>query len=103
MAEWFGTGLLKESEKAIKRQIKAFLQYRGWFVFHILQGVGSYKGVSDFIAVKEGRVLFIEVKTTRGRQSEVQLQFEADIGRHGGEYLLARSLEDVAKGIERVS
>lgn len=103
MANWFGTEKMKVSETAIKKQIKYYLQYRGWFIFHILQGVGSYKGVSDFIAIKEGRVLFIEVKTAIGKQSPDQIQFEADIRRCGGKYLLARSVDDVAKYVEKVS
>ena len=62
----------KIPESAIKKYIKTYLQYRGWFIFHILQGVGSRRGVSDFIAVKDGRVLFLEVKTATGRQSSTR-------------------------------
>lgn len=100
---WFGAKPLKQSETVIKKQIKAFMQYRGWFIFHVLQGVGSYKGVTDFIAIKAGQVVFIEVKTAAGRQSADQLQFEANITQHSGQYLLARSVDDVAKYLERVS
>ena len=94
-SKWFKPESIKVSETAIKKQIKYYLQYRGWFIFHVLQGVGSYKGVSDFIAIKAGKVLFIEVKTMAGKQSADQLQFEANIKSHGGIYLVARSIEDI--------
>ena len=96
-ASWFKPEKLPmPSETDIKQQIKAYLRYRGWFVFHILQGVGAYKGISDLIALRQGRVLFIEVKTPRGKQSEEQIMFENAIRSSGGEYILARSVTDVA-------
>lgn len=39
--------------------------------------------------------LFIEVKTPQGRQSAEQKSFERQVKDAGGEYLLARSVEDV--------
>lgn len=90
MAKHAGT----QSETIIKKQVKAYLQLRGWFIFYNLQGVGAYKGVPDFIAVKEGRVVFLEVKTATGRLSNWQLIFQAHIEDGGGEYVVVRSLED---------
>lgn len=85
----------KSTEADIQRQIRDYLLWQGWFVFKIHQSLGSYKGVADLYAIKNGRGVWIEVKTPRGRQSEHQEQFEKDILSHGGEYLLARSVEDV--------
>ena len=82
-------------ETAIKRQVKQYLQYRGWFVFPVLQGLGAYKGISDLIALKRGRVAFIEVKRPGGRQSEHQKSFQENIEAQGGEYWLVRSVDDV--------
>lgn len=90
----------KLSESDIKEQIKGYLRIKGWFSFPIFQGLGSYKGISDRIAVKGGRVLFIEVKTDKGNQSNDQIDFQADIEGSGGEYYVVRSLEDLIK-IER--
>lgn len=84
---------LKESD--IRRQIQDYLRWSGWFVYYNLQGLGCYPGLSDLVAVKNGEVVNIEIKTKRGRQSEKQKAFQNDIEKAGGKYLLARSLEDI--------
>ncbi len=86
-------------ETAIKKSIRDYLRLSGWFVFHVLQGLGAYKGVSDFVAIKDGNVLFIEVKTERGRQSEHQKKFENNICNSGGHYFVARDVSDVDRYI----
>ena len=86
---------VKVTETDIRRQIQDYLRIRGWFVFYILQGLGAYKGIPDLIAVKNGRVLFIELKTARGRQSDYQKQFQADLEAAGGEYVLCRGVDDL--------
>ena len=84
------------TEKDIRRVCKDYLLVKGWFVFHLLQGLGCYPGLTDMVAVKEGRVLFIELKRTgKGKQTERQKIFQADIERAGGEYILAECLEDL--------
>lgn len=88
----------KLTETDIRRQVRDYLRIRGWFVFHILQGgVGVYRGITDLIAAKGGRVLFIELKTARGRQSEYQKKFQADLEAAGGEYVLCRGVDDLLK------
>ena len=86
---------MKVTETDIRRQIQDYLRIRGWFVFYILQGLGAYKGIPDLIAVKNGRVLFIELKTARGRQSDYQKQFQADLEAAGGEYVLCRGVDEL--------
>lgn len=88
-------GRAKITEADIRRQVRDYLRVKGWFVFHVLQGLGCYLGVTDLIAVKDGRVLFIELKTARGRQSQHQVKFQADIEAHGGEYVLSRGVDDL--------
>ena len=83
-------------ETAIKHQVRDYLRHMGWFVFHVLQGLGSYKGISDMIACKDGVVLFVEIKNPRGKQSDNQIKFQSDIEERGGRYLIARSWEDVS-------
>lgn len=84
---------LKESD--IQRQIKEYLQWQGWFVVKIHQSLGSYKGIADLYALRAGRSVWIEVKTPDGYQSQDQKDFERDIKTRGGEYFVARSVEDV--------
>ena len=86
---------INQTETEIRGNIKEYLQWTGWFVFYQLQGLGAYKGLSDLVAVKNGRVVFVEVKKPTGNQSEVQIQFQADLEASGGEYVLAKGVEDV--------
>ena len=86
---------IKITENDIKLQVKQYLSLKGYFHFHILQGLGAYKGIPDIIAIKNNRVLFLEIKRSTGKQSEYQKQFQADIEGQGGEYYIIKSLEDL--------
>jgi hypothetical protein len=57
--------------------------------------LGSHKGLPDLTAIRGGQVWWIEVKTPRGHLSEDQDTFRRDVQDHGGNWLLARSIEDV--------
>ena len=84
---------MKESD--IRKQIQDYLRWTGWEVFYHLQGLGSFRGLSDLQALKNGRAVFIEVKTPRGRQSEYQKEFQRMVEAAGLECVLARGVEDV--------
>ena len=86
---------IKMSEANIKRQVKDYLSLKGYFHFYILQGLGAAKGIPDIIAIKNNRVLFLEIKRPGGKQSKYQKQFQADIEGQDGEYYLIKSLEDL--------
>lgn len=83
------------TETEIQNAIRDHLRWHGWFVIRHQQGLGCHKGLSDLTAIKDGRTVYIEVKTPRGSQSEAQREFQADIEAHGGLYVLARGVEDV--------
>ena len=85
----------KITENDVKRQVKDYLSLKGWFHFHIMQGLGSYRGIPDIIAIKDNRVLFLEIKKPTGKQSQYQKEFEDNITSQGGEYVLVRCLEDL--------
>ena len=85
----------KQTENQIQSAIREYLQYNGWFVIRNQQSLGSLKGLADLTAIRNGKVLWIEVKTPKGRLSEWQTKFKAEIEAHGGIYLEARSVEDV--------
>lgn len=94
------------NETAVKHDIKRWLTLFGWRCWPILQGLGSYRGIPDMQAIKKGVVLFIEVKSERGVQSDAQRAFQDMIEQEGGHYILARSSKDVEeyliqRGIER--
>ena len=87
----------KVTETDIRRQVRDYLQLRQYFCFYVLQGLGAYKGIPDLIAVRDGRVIFIELKTARGRQSDYQKKFQADLEAAGGEYVLCRGVDELLK------
>lgn len=60
---------------------------RGWW----LKQLGVRAGVSDFILIHRGRLLCLEIKTAKGRQSEDQREFQADAEAAGASYAVARS------------
>jgi Holliday junction resolvase-like predicted endonuclease len=60
----------------------------------------AINGVSDIIAIKNGRVSFIEVKTSVGKQSPAQRSFQANLEAQNGSYYLVRSVADVRKLID---
>ncbi len=85
----------KVLEKEVRKQVVDHLRGEGWFVFYHLQGMGSFPGLSDLQAVKDGRTIYIECKTMTGRQSPKQKIFQEQLEAHGGVYILARCVEDV--------
>jgi hypothetical protein len=82
-------------ETEIKNQIKAYLDALGIFHFPIMQGMGSYRGIPDRIAISHGISYYIEIKSQKGVQSTYQKQFQSDIERSGGIYILARGIGDL--------
>jgi len=91
------------SENEIKKQVKDYLNATGWFNFHVLQGMGAYKGIPDRIAAKNGKVLFIEVKKPKGsKQSDNQKYFQECVEGAGGIYVLVKCIEDLIKAIDKI-
>lgn len=88
---------LKASEADVKQLTWDYLQIKGWFIFPILQGLGCYKGISDYIAIKAGRTVYVETKSPAGKQRPEQINFQAEIEAKGGEYFLVDCYEDLVK------
>lgn len=60
----------------------------------ILSAEGVLPGVSDLIVVARGRVLFVEMKSPRGRQSRYQKEFQDRIEALGHEYRICHSVHE---------
>ena len=58
------------------------------------------KGVSDIIAFKDGKAVFLEVKTAKGKQTRNQEQFQQDVTRAGMLYKIVRSVEEAVDACE---
>ena len=97
-------------EKTIENAIIDYLRLHKWFVFRIhnitqydhhkgiyrAPGKGYVHGVADLCCIKDQKVVFVEVKTPRGKQSPQQKSFQSRLELEGVQYILARSIEDVA-------
>ncbi len=82
-------------EGALKSAIRKYLKFTGWYVVNMWQGQMSFPGIADLYALRNGRALWLEIKTGKGRQSDAQKAFEPSIKQAGGEYYLVRSLDDI--------
>lgn len=99
-------------EGQIQAAILDYLRLRGHFCFRVntipamfidrhgarqFRRMPKYgmKGVPDIVLIHHGKFYGIEVKTEKGAQSADQLEFERRCIKAGGEYVLARSIDDV--------
>ena len=103
------------SEAVIQQNIRLALGMRDdIFMFRINVGVfrplhGDQKrairsapdGTPDLLGVMApGKAFAIEVKTARGQQRDAQKNWQKAWEKRGGIYILARSVEDVYKGLD---
>lgn len=102
------------SEKQIENQILNWLEWKNIYAWKT-KTTGTFdrrrgcfistsrlyrKGVADVIGILPmGRLFAIEVKSQKGRLQENQKTFLGEIEKRGGLALVARSLEDVEKGL----
>lgn len=61
------------------------------------------KGSADIIGCYKGRFIAIEVKSAKGKTSEEQDKFIAEINRCGGYAIVARSLDDAQALIAKIN
>ena len=57
------------------------------------------KGSPDIVACIEGKFIGIECKTKKGKVEAHQIEFGERIARAGGQYIIARSLEEFRENI----
>ena len=60
---------------------------------------GLPNGFSDLIALTNGTIYFIEVKTKTGQQRKEQIEFQKTVEARGYKYIVARSVLDVSSAI----
>jgi len=99
------------NERDIQRSV---IQHLAWcahpdaFCFHvplggyrkpieaaILKSIGTIAGVPDLICILYGRIYCLEIKTERGRVSEVQHVVHERLRRAGAEVVVAFNLNEV--------
>lgn len=88
------------SEGDTQRQILDYLRAKRYFVKRInvisVRGRKSDAvGMPDIFVLHKGKYYGIEVKAEKGKLSDAQVEFGKQITLNGGEYVVARKLEDV--------
>jgi len=98
---------MKSTEKATQRAILDYLELSS--VFHWRNNTGGFKdksghfyrfgalGSPDIFAIlpPTGQIVGIEVKDTKGKVTNSQREFREKLVFLGGQYIVARSLDDV--------
>jgi hypothetical protein len=85
----------EQSEAQITKGIRGVLKFLGIWHFKLHQGLGSTPGIPDIVGIFEGKPLYIEVKTRKGKLSDVQEQKIKEIQKAGGIAFVARSIDEV--------
>lgn len=68
----------------------------------MLKQEGVCAGAADLlILLKDGQYVFVEMKTSKGVQSDRQKLFEWKVGTLGGRYYVCRSTDDFIRTIDR--
>ena len=101
------------SEAEISRAIMDYLAARHVFSLRMNSGtrIGEYKGkkraihmhapgTADMVIFPKGRVIWCEVKSATGKQSELQRSFQTQVEEQGHRYIIARSTLDVAESLK---
>ena len=87
------------TETDIKRQVKDYLKLKGVFHYHNLQGLGCYPGLPDMCLHLKDRVVYLEIKTPKGKLSMAQQLFKWQCEVDGIQYWVVRSVEDLEEKI----
>lgn len=109
------TKKMKNEELNIQTAIINYLRMNNILCFHVPNGAyfksiatrslmkraGLLSGVSDLIIILKNRIVFIEVKTKKGKQSENQKIFEKQVKKLGFEYYIWRDVFDAVNFLEK--
>jgi len=87
-------------ETDLKLAVKQYLDIKGIFNFHLLQGLGAYKGLPDRVAHLNGKVVYLEIKKLKGKLSPHQDTFWLQCEDDGIDYKVIRSLDDLIDYLE---
>lgn len=74
--------------------------YRTASTGRTLKKTGTVAGVSDLIMLYRGRVIFIEVKSQKGRQQDSQKIFQNKVEAEGHQYWIVKSAGEMLDKIK---
>jgi VRR-NUC domain len=67
--------MLKQSERQFERAVVEYAEFNSWLVYHTYDSRRSKPGFPDLVLVRDDRLLFVELKSERGRLSDAQLDW----------------------------
>jgi len=89
-------------ENAIKDGVKKILAMNGIFNYHILQGIGSYRGVPDRVLHYRGKVIYLEIKKPGRALSPKQVEFMEQCAADGVDYWVIKDVQDLIVKLKEV-
>ena len=79
-------------ERDLQRKISRKLKSLGWMCYKFSSP--GHNGVPDLICIKDGKTLFLEVKTPTGRLSKLQAHTHSLMRDHGANVYVVKTVED---------
>jgi hypothetical protein len=91
------------TEKQWQSEVTTLAKDLGWLTYHTLRSKGSEPGFPDLVLVRGERVLFIEVKTMKGKLSSAQSFWLGALGQTTVEVYLWRpsDIQEVGEVLRR--
>lgn len=80
------------TERSIRNSINTYLKDQNWFVMPLSDK--WFKGFPDLLCLKEGRVVFLEIKKVGGKVAPIQEYFRSKINSCGVEAYIVFSLQE---------
>ena len=74
------------SEKRFQDAVVQLAKILGWRVYHTYDSRRSTPGYPDLTLVREGRLIFAELKSEKGKMSVAQKEWEYDLKQTCAEY-----------------
>ncbi len=71
---------LRLTETELQQKITDRAELLGWLVYHTYDSRRSAPGFPDLVLARKGRVLFVEVKSEKGRLSRAQAKWLRALG-----------------------
>lgn len=75
-----GLLLSKMSERQFQNHVVKMAEARHWRCYHTFDSRRSQPGFPDLVMIKDGRLLFVELKTMRGRVTTDQTDWLSALG-----------------------
>lgn len=91
-----------KKESKIQNEILRYLDTFKGVLYHFKTIRCNKNGVPDIIVCYRGKFIAIECKTEKGKLSKLQGFARYFINGSGGDYILARSLDDVKEYFEKI-